>query len=87
MGIRTHEVSADASDSSATFYVNSRLAPDINNPSSINVLTGHTYPLPNNRSSAVEGNNTQELAGKEESIEASTVWQVRKVKLQPQSQY
>lgn len=39
MMVRTHEMSADVSDSSATLYVNSNLTFAINSPRLINVLT------------------------------------------------
>lgn len=39
MMVRTHEMSADVSDGSATLYVNSNLTFAINSPRLINVLT------------------------------------------------
>lgn len=59
MMVRTREMSADVSDSSATLYVNSSLTSAINSPCLINVLTWHTFTLlPNSQDSAVGSNKT-----------------------------
>lgn len=87
MVIKIHEVSADASDSSAVVYVSSRPTSATDNPSLINVLMGHTcLLLANSCSSAVKAIQHRNHLGKGD-IEASTAWQVRKVKLQAQRQH